>query len=160
MRSRIKQPKTRLRAGLAVALAAAALVISGCQWGSYVNQGNGNNLFVVHQYFGDNLIWNCTANFGTSGRAKCVLDFIWATCQQQGDQGDGNWPYCYDATREPTHLADMETAIEQVTGKYDCLSFVEGYFDAPAGAATSPSSSGSVYREFWQGVYKGTFGCP
>jgi hypothetical protein len=175
-RSRIKQPKTRLRAGLAVALAAAALVISGCQWGSYKDSGYGDNLFVVHQYFGDNLIWNCTKNFGVSGRAKCVQDFIWATCQQDGQGDDGGWPYCYDATRT-THRADMETAIEGVVGKYDCLSYIEGnfdsapvtptsptfvddYFDPATGAAASPKTSLVVFQEFWQGVAKGTFGCP
>jgi hypothetical protein len=154
---------TYLRAGLAIALAVAALVISGCKWGSYRTEANGN-LFVVRQDVSDTLIFACTANFGTSGRAKCALDLIWAACLEQGDQGTDGWPYCYDATRYPKHRADMETAIQQVIGKYECLSYVKGYFTRPTGfkrstAADDPIVPG-VYKAFWQGADSGTFGCP
>jgi hypothetical protein len=165
----------RLKACLAVSLAVAALVISGCDWGSYVNQGYGNNLFVIHEDIGDQLIWNCTAGFGVSGRAKCALDLIWAACVQN-DAGNDGWPYCYDATRSG-HRADMEKAIEQVISpSYDCLSFVEGYFDSapykperpqfvdqpfdPATGTPVDLGQGPIFEAFWQGARRGDFGCP
>jgi hypothetical protein len=165
----------RLKACFLSSLAVAALFIAGCNWGSYDDRGFGDNLFVVHQSTGDPIIFNCTKNFGVSGRAKCALDLIWAECEQN-DAGDNGWPYCFDATRH-SHIADMEKAIEEVTGpSYDCLSFIEGSFDSAPYRPERPQfvdqpfdpgtgklvdlGQGPVFETFWQGVKAGTFGCP
>jgi hypothetical protein len=142
MRLHLKRRKTLRNAGMATVLAAAVLLLSGC-WANVVDTGNGNRFITVTKDMSAQIIWTCTAKYGSgSDRAFCALEDVGALCFAFPIKGISAND-CYRA--ENGDWEEMEAAIKQVIGPDDCLTFHEN----PAG-------------DHWEsvgGAYEGLKGC-
>jgi hypothetical protein len=131
MRLKFKRRKV-VRTGIVTMLAAAALVITGCDFTNVRHEG-GYTYVAIKRSASDQLIFHCTGNPGQGRtRAGCVLDSIWGLCNRWEQDGFPPWD-CANATNwrpyDPYKLIDVELAIQAVTGPYaDCLAVaIENY---------------------------------
>jgi hypothetical protein len=142
------------KAGIALLLIGATLLIAGCNWATVYYSEAGGKHITLTQDFTRRLIWNCTAQAGAgSARAFCVFDRIEGVCHTFPNayiyQDDcylltdyGDWP-------------DMEEAIKMVIGwgGRGCLSYWVN--PPPCIADCYPNAPPPT----WRRAPTGSFGC-
>jgi hypothetical protein len=146
MRSRFRRRKVLRRAGIATMLAAAGLVISGCDF-TNVRDNPPYKDVAIKRSASDQLIFHCTGRQQSTGqpRSTCVLDAIGAFCNKWEQPGFTNVDCALVANWRPSHpyrLLDVEYAIQAVTGPFaDCLAV---HYDTrdPYGSADWHGASG------------------
>jgi hypothetical protein len=147
------------RIWVGVLLSAAALVISGCHWGTFHHKPFDplpGSVMTVHEENSAGVIWMCQVREpdSTLERAKCALDVIryvchadpinWADCDKATSYT--NTAYCRGNEGEAQNcVVSMRTAIDDVLHDQECLSF-----EYEVGG---PSRT-------WHGSDRGWPGCP
>lgn len=140
--ARAKRSRLLRRAGLVGLPVAAALLLSGCHWGTYSDGGItqfGHAYFVViHQQDTDNSIHACDDDRGSVTEAKCVLDVIRLACHQDSLKGwavaecdqatDYRGTTCRRDERDQSCAVSMQRTIAQIRSEQgQCLTYEQNY---------------------------------
>jgi hypothetical protein len=126
--------RRRLRAGVALVLCSAALVLPGCFAAAYdsyvITTDHPGVLYTIKKSWSDQIVWawagpTCNQDVSRDGtvgsrydRALCTFFIIRAhACN---DMSGGAHNICYSAT-EPNQSSDFNDAVDQQLGADDCL---------------------------------------
>jgi hypothetical protein len=138
----LKRRKTLGKAGVVALLIAAALALSGC-WANVYNFSDGTRNITLTSDFTRRLVTTCGDEHGNgSARDFCVLDKINGVCFHFPEKGVTTTD-CVELSNYGD-WEDMDTAINNVIGTTDCLSYFQ---------------EKHINDNFWGSVSRGIFGC-